>query len=707
MGNFPNTNDESISLTKPNKTSRNTKTALKRRWRRLERGNGETKGDLNEALTCQHAKVNGHIRFVNQEEGLQYNDKANEEKDPAIPSSLRRKQDLNSFSTGKAYEPPAKRSLLNMNSVSNSSIAHHQPPITSTSCVNNGVDRDNDIATAPLVSYQCNNLNDFQSTKESSRNVALSKADLRKSIINSESNSISVKKDESSVRNSHLKRKLLSNVKAAHSKPGTSTTVNTLTVNVDENINQTTKRNCVPDVDRKGLRGLSERSMATKGSKESELVDANRQTVAYSGGRKAGRLYQERKTGLFSTTPAGASRQSKPIPCFANQPNFPLRLEKNDPVFAHISQSGNISPQPATALICRQFNANCTSTDRRIVSFSNGQPVYGGTGDYNKNQSSADNSIKRASLTLIRPNLSLSNVPTCLDRHLIISNATKRILSSLNGTNTLLIEAMKIANNLRVHAFQPWAGFNKNKSNASDVLRLSRVRTPYSRRTVQRKRSENIRQTTEHDTDATTILPIESPYTLPANDELYRHTNKIRNKITHFGYTVSASDLTDEASTPPINLPKIAFPVMEALLQFDKELTTPPVSSGIPALSKQRESTIKCKLTQDDQSSNTLTISTVRTESILAAGASTFDAQNMKLKYMECSKVSSLTHCDQDGNHCKRESVSAALSNNKETLISPEAIALENSSNSFGSEFKNQSNNKPEFADMQKTLSNI
>lgn len=525
MKNFANTNDESIPLTKPNETSPNTKPAWKRRCGRLERCNEVTNGDLNEALTCQYAKYNGHIRFLNQEEGSQYNDEATEEEDSVIPSILRRKQELNSFSTGKAYEPHAKRSLLNMNSVSNSAVAHLQPP---TSCVNNGVDRDNDIATVPHVSYQCDNLNDRQSTKESSCNVALSKAVLGKSIINSVFNSINVKKGESSVRNSHLKRKLLSNVKAAPTEPGTSSK-HVLTINVDENLNQTTKRDCVAEVDMKDLREVCERSMATKESKESELVDANRRTVACSGGRKAGHVYQERKTGLLNTTPASSCRQSKPIPSFANHRKFPFRLEKNDPVFTHIPQSSNISPPPVTALIRRRFNTNCTLTGRRVVSFSNGQSVYGDMGNYNKNQSSANDGIKRAPLTLIRPNLSLSNLPTCLDRHLIISNATKRILSSLNGSNTLLIEAMKIANKLRVPVFHPWDGFNKNKSKDSNVLRLSHVRTPYSRRTLQRKTSENVRQTNEHDTDATTILPTASPYTLPANDELRSATGFIGN----------------------------------------------------------------------------------------------------------------------------------------------------------------------------------
>ncbi|KAI9584488.1 hypothetical protein GQX74_006383 [Glossina fuscipes] len=708
--NFANTNDKSIPLAEANETSPSTKIAKKRRWRCFERGKQKINRDPNEALPCQYAKFSGHIRLPNQEEGLPYNGRitADEETDFIIRSVLKRKHDLNSFSTKATCEPSAKRSLLNVNSVSNSSIAHHQGAVASNLSVNNGDDSDNDIATVPpYLSYKCDNhlnLNDCQSRKEPSCNVTSSTADIRRSIVNSVSNSIKIKKNETSLRTLLLKRKLLSNVKAAYMKASTSNK-HVLTVNVDKNANQTTKHSGEPEVDMKGLHRFSERSKAITESKGSDLINVNRRTVAYSDRREAGHVYQERKTGLLNTTTARASRQSKPFPSLANLPNFHFPLKKNDPVFAHNSKSGNISPQPVTALTRHRFNDNLTSTDRRIVPFSNGQRIYGSMGEYNKNKSSVNDGLKRAPVTLIRPNLSLSNLPTCLDSHLIISNAAKRILSSLNGSNALVSEAMKIANKFRVNVFHPSDGFNKHKSKPSNVVRLSRVRTPYSRQheticlqsseslkslsnslwtpikeqkiismtqTLQKKISENLRETTEHNTDATTILPIASAYTLTADDESLRHINKIRNKTTNSGRSASALGLTGEASTPPTNLTKIAFLVMETLPQFDTELTVPSVPSGIAVLSKQQETTINSKFTQDDQSNTTLTTSN-NSEPILATGAFTFYAQDMKLKDIESSKVPSIIHFEQDDKpfhsetHWKSGSVLADLAND-ETL---------------------------------------
>lgn len=368
---------------------------------------------------------------------------------------------------------------------------------------------------------------------------------------------------------------------------------------------------------------------------------------------------QQRKTGLFnmSTGGAGNTRNSSRTSSFGNGLNFYSHLEGRKSLFSGSSNHGisntlNNSTLSLTSLNRRQFNASIYGStsalsDSRLLNtfspFYKGKTTYGGAAAYNKYTAGAGASAVRITPTLIRPTSSLStlssntssltnNVNVPVGENSTISSTAKRILDLINDFATPLSEAKKMASSLKTNPnlqIPPQAKGRLNESdlNASRAMRLSQVRTPYSRPAVilqpsgnasgrgipggplppikelqvptmsqllQMKKMQNTtekaRKIAQNSTTNTGMTSAE--YTLPdvattkpstnsgQDQEQQKHTNKIRNKVTNSLRPSAASkDLQDEEPPPPVNLPNIAFPLMQSVPKIDIQLNKPSAAN--------------------------------------------------------------------------------------------------------------------------------
>lgn len=381
----------------------------------------------------------------------------------------------------------------------------------------------------------------------------------------------------------------------------------------------------------------------------------------------------QRKTGLFNmsaTGTAGNTRNSSRTSSFGNGLNFYSHLEGRKSLFTGqnhgISNPLNNSTLSLTSLNRRQFNASIYGStsalsDSRLLNtfspFYKGKTTYGGAAAYNKYTAGAGASNVRITPTLIRPTSSISTLSSSNNSlaanaisqqgaggNSTISSTAKRILDLINDFATPLSEAKKMASNLKTNPnlqIPPQAKGRLNESdlNASRAMRLSQVRTPYSRPAVilqpsgnangrgiiggplpppvqelqvptmsqllQMKKMQNTtekaRKTTTTQNAARNVVTNtgSTEYTLPevttkataaaANkvtekqETLQRHTNKIKNKVTNSMRPSNASkDIQDEEPPPPVNLPNIAFPLMQSVPIIDIKLnqTTKKESSN-------------------------------------------------------------------------------------------------------------------------------
>ncbi|KAI8126834.1 Nuclear pore complex protein Nup153 [Lucilia cuprina] len=369
---------------------------------------------------------------------------------------------------------------------------------------------------------------------------------------------------------------------------------------------------------------------------------------------------QQRKTGLFNMSAAGATntRNSSRTSSFGNGLNFYSHLEGRKSLFSGpnhgISNPLNNSTLSLTSLNRRQFNASIYGStsalsDSRLLNtfspFYKGKTTYGGAAAYNKYTAGAGASSVRITPTLIRPTSSLStlssntsmgnNVNTQIGDNSTISSTAKRILDLINDFATPLSEAKKMASSLKSNPnlqIPPQAKGRLNESdlNASRAMRLSQVRTPYTRPAVilqpsgnasgrgtagglmppikelqvptmsqllQMKKIQNTTEKARKIAQNSLVNSGTSEYTLPEvattktntnNDQdQQKHTNKIRNKVTNsLRPSAATKDLQDEEPPPPVNLPNIAFPLMQSVPKIDIQLNKPSVTSN---------NTLECK----------------------------------------------------------------------------------------------------------------
>ncbi|KAM7346648.1 nucleoporin 153 isoform 2-T2 [Cochliomyia hominivorax] len=358
---------------------------------------------------------------------------------------------------------------------------------------------------------------------------------------------------------------------------------------------------------------------------------------------------QQRKTGLFNMSTAGGARNSSRTSSFGNGLNFYSHLEGRKSLFSSSNQGMantlNNSTLSLTSLNRRQFNASIYGStsalsDSRLLNtfspFYKGKTTYGGAAAYNKYIAGAGASAVRITPTLIRPTSSLStvssnnslgnNINSQVGENSTISSTAKRILDLINDFATPLSEAKKMASSLKTNPnlqIPPQAKGRLNDSdlNASRVMRLSQVRTPYSRPAVilqpsgnasgrgapggllppvkelqvptmsqllQMKKMQNTTEKVRKIAQNSVENSGTSEYTLPdvaitnsscnsvVEQDKQKHTNKIRNKIgTSLRPSAASKDLQDEEPPPRVNLPNIAFPLMQSVPKIDIPLNKP------------------------------------------------------------------------------------------------------------------------------------
>ncbi|XP_073832788.1 nucleoporin 153 isoform X2 [Musca autumnalis] len=388
-------------------------------------------------------------------------------------------------------------------------------------------------------------------------------------------------------------------------------------------------------------------------------------------------------TGLFNMLGTGGggggtTRNSSRTSSFGNGLNFYSHLEGRKSLFntaaggqgghhtSGMSNQLNTSTLSLTSLNRRQFNASIYGStsalsDSRLLNtfspFYKGKTTYGGAAAYNKYTAGAGASAVRITPTLIRPTSSLSSTLSSSSTSLAtnqanslqmgeMSSTAKRILDLISDFATPLSEAKKMASNIKTNAAagqqmppQAKGRLNESDLNMSRAMRLSQVRTPYSRPAVILQPSGNancvkgnnssglmppvkelqvptmsqllqmkkLQNTTERarniarNTTATNNAE-STEYTLPPSaaaaattttvsrdnnskasstgeggeqrgelqQQQQKHTNKIKNKVTATARASAASkDLLDEAPPPSVNLPNIAFPLMQSVPKFD------------------------------------------------------------------------------------------------------------------------------------------
>ncbi|XP_011191060.2 nuclear pore complex protein Nup153 isoform X2 [Zeugodacus cucurbitae] len=228
-----------------------------------------------------------------------------------------------------------------------------------------------------------------------------------------------------------------------------------------------------------------------------------------------------------------------------------------------------------------------------------------------------------------------------------ISSTAKRILDLINDFATPLSEAKKMANtsvkaNLQILP-QAKTRLNETDLQASRAMRLAQVRTPYSRPAVtlqptiknatipppvkelqvpsmsqllQMKKmqstTERSRQITMQSSDSATRAIVRSgEYKLPISNEnnsvdketpqgrqqQQQHTNKIKSKVRSSGRVTAsknAINLEADEAPPPINLPNIAFPLMQSVPKFD--IALPKAQISMPLDSHKSDNLPKSQL---------------------------------------------------------------------------------------------------------------
>lgn len=295
----------------------------------------------------------------------------------------------------------------------------------------------------------------------------------------------------------------------------------------------------------------------------------------------------------------------------------------------------NNSTLSLTSLNRRQFNASIYGSmsalsDSRLLNtfspFYKGKTTYGGAAAYNRYAVGAN--AMRLTPTLIRPTSSLSNfsgssltnnVNSQGSENSTISSTAKRILDLINDFATPLSEAKKMASNLKsnpVSQMLPQARtrLNDHDLNESRSMRLSQLPTPYSRPAVILQPSGNasvlgtscvalppvkelqvptmsqllqmkkLQSTTEKVRKITQNSERSTEYTLPEIEcsdknskglekDNQKHTNKVRNKITRSARASAAAKCLENEEPPAtVNLPNIAFPLMQSVPKIDIQL---------------------------------------------------------------------------------------------------------------------------------------
>ncbi|XP_049317591.1 nuclear pore complex protein Nup153 isoform X1 [Bactrocera dorsalis] len=387
----------------------------------------------------------------------------------------------------------------------------------------------------------------------------------------------------------------------------------------------------------------------------------------------------QRKTGLFNMSNINSQNGNKSrTSSFGNGINFYSHLEGRKSLFSggiNTAESANVinnSTLSLTSLNRRQFNASiygstAALSDSRLLNtfspFYKGKTTYGGAAAYKKyNSSAGSNRICNITPTVIRPTSSLSTLSSSnnsliantggsnalsgmsnngLENTSAISSTAKRILDLINDFATPLSEAKKMANtsvkaNLQILP-QAKTRLNETDLQASRAMRLSQVRTPYSRPAVtlqptikntaipppvkelqvpsisqllQMKKmqstTERSRQITMQSSDSATRAIVRSgEYKLPTANEnnlvdkerpqvqqqQQQHTNKIKSKVRASGRVTAsknAANFEADEPPPPVNLPNIAFPLMQSVPKFDialpKSQTAMPLDSIKPGL---------------------------------------------------------------------------------------------------------------------------
>ncbi|XP_004518878.1 nuclear pore complex protein Nup153 isoform X1 [Ceratitis capitata] len=381
----------------------------------------------------------------------------------------------------------------------------------------------------------------------------------------------------------------------------------------------------------------------------------------------------QRKTGLFNMSNLNSQNDNKSrTSSFGNGINFYSHLEGRKSLFsgpANASGSTNVlnnSTLSLTSLNRRQFNASIYGStsalsDSRLLNtfspFYKGKTTYGGAAAYKKYSSGTGaNKIFNITPTIIRPTSSLSTLSSSnnsasanaggaiasgglsnngTENPSAISNTAKRILDLINDFATPLSEAKKMANssvktNLQLLP-QTKSRINESDLQASRAIRLSQIRTPYTRPAVtllptikntilpppvkelqvpsmsqllQMKKmqstTERSRQITMQNSSSTTCsIARSSDYVLPVSNENntdYKectqarpqqqqqpHTNKIKSKVrvsSRITASKNAANIEADEAPVPVNLPNIAFPLMQSVPKFDIDLPKPQAAAS-------------------------------------------------------------------------------------------------------------------------------
>ncbi|XP_014102439.2 nuclear pore complex protein Nup153 isoform X2 [Bactrocera oleae] len=379
----------------------------------------------------------------------------------------------------------------------------------------------------------------------------------------------------------------------------------------------------------------------------------------------------QRKTGLFNMSNINSQNGTKSrTSSFGNGINFYSHLEGRKSLFSggiNTAESANVinnSTLSLTSLNRRQFNASIYGStsalsDSRLLNtfspFYKGKTTYGGAAAYKKyNSGAGSNRICNIIPTVIRPTSSLSTLSSSnnsliantggsnalsglnsngLENPSAISSTAKRILDLINDFATPLSEAKKMANtsvkaNLQILP-QAKTRLNETDLQASRAMRLSQVRTPYSRPAVtlqptiknttipppvkelqvpsmsqllQMKKmqstTERSRQITMQSNDSASRAIVRSgEYKLPiANknnsidketsqvlQQQQQHTNKIKSKVRASGRVTAsknAANFEADETPPAVNLPNIAFPLMQSVPKFD--IALPKAQTAMP-----------------------------------------------------------------------------------------------------------------------------
>ncbi|XP_054730888.1 nuclear pore complex protein Nup153 isoform X1 [Anastrepha obliqua] len=482
-----------------------------------------------------------------------------------------------------------------------------------------------------------------------------------------------------------FKRQTLSGIRNTNNQNAVSPTINTSTTIIEEAFGKEEgdefrrqDKQAEVQSDAKSRRKVNGSTLPFVGSKKQKLngtdepevinVDADSASDSSDGCMDLPNNLTQRKTGLFNMSHLNCHNGNKSrTSSFGNGINFYSHLEGRKSLFsggANIAESANAlnnSTLSLTSLNRRQFNASIYGStsalsDSRLLNtfspFYKGKTTYGGAAAYKKfSAGSGASKICNLAPTIIRPTSSLSTLSSSnnsitaniggtnapggvgsngTENTSAISSTAKRILDLINGFATPLSEAKKMANtSVKANPQllpQAKSRLNETDLQASRMIRLSQVRTPYARPAVtlqptirnstlpppvrelqvpsmtQLLQMKKMQSTTERSRQITmqnsgsTTRPIigGSEYVLPIINEnnvidkedsqtrqqQQPHTNKIKSKgRTSARITASknVNNLEIDESPPPVNLPNIAFPLMQSVPKFDIALPKPPI----------------------------------------------------------------------------------------------------------------------------------